>query len=84
MERMLDAERLLELRKPFEDLEASAVRMATERPGELHDEALSAIRYVINFAKMLVVRNEVASTWTCRASSRPMPVASVTRSRRTS
>ena len=53
---MLDAERLLELRKPFEDLEASAVRMAAARPGELHEDALSAIRYVLNFAKMLVVR----------------------------
>ncbi len=55
---MLDADRLLELRKPFEDLEASAVRMATARPGELHDDALSAIRYVLNFAKLLVVRDE--------------------------
>ena len=36
----------------------SALRMAIERPGELHDEALAGIRYVLNFAKMLVVRNE--------------------------
>jgi predicted acylesterase/phospholipase RssA len=57
LERTLDAERLLELRKPFEDMEASAVRLATQRPGELHDDALSAIRYVLNFSKMLVVRN---------------------------
>lgn len=55
---MLDAERALELRKPFEEMEASAVRMAIERPGELHDDALAAIRYVLNFAKLSVVRNE--------------------------
>jgi predicted acylesterase/phospholipase RssA len=31
--------------------------MAAARPGELHDDALSAIRYVVNFAKLLVVRD---------------------------
>ena len=33
------------------------MRMAAARPGELHDDALSAIRYVVNFAKLLVVRD---------------------------
>ncbi len=30
--------------------------MATARPGELHEDALGAIRYVLNFAKLLVIR----------------------------
>ncbi|MDP2309322.1 MAG: patatin-like phospholipase family protein [Pseudomonadota bacterium] len=33
------------------------MRIAAARPGELHDDALSAIRYVLNFAKLLVIRD---------------------------
>lgn len=32
--------------------------MAVARPGELHDDALGAIRYVLNFAKLHLVRRE--------------------------
>ncbi len=46
----------MEHRKPFEELEASAVRMSLARPGELHDDALSALRYVLSFAKLSTIR----------------------------
>lgn len=53
----LDADRLFEHCSPFEALEASAVRMAVARPGELHDDALGALRYVLNFAKLHTIRS---------------------------
>lgn len=53
----LDLDRLHDLRQPFEDLEEAVVKLATVRPGELHDEAVDAIRYVVRLAKLGPVRN---------------------------
>lgn len=52
----MDPERHLELRKPFEDLEAAALRLALARPGEVHDQTVDALRYVLSFAKLQIVR----------------------------
>ena len=54
----LTSEQLLAHRKPFDDMEGAAVRLALQHPGELHDDALDAIRYVLSFAKMHVIRRE--------------------------
>ena len=53
----LDIDRLRELRAPVDDLEAAVVRQSLAHPGELHDDAVDALRYVIRFAKLQVVRN---------------------------
>lgn len=53
----MDLVHLHEQRKPFEDLETALVRLAQKRPGDLHDDAVDALRYVIRFAKMHLVRN---------------------------
>ncbi|MSP56786.1 MAG: patatin-like phospholipase family protein [Myxococcales bacterium] len=48
---------LHEQRRPFEDLESALVKLALQRPGDLHDDAVDALRYVIRFSKMHLVRN---------------------------
>lgn len=53
----MDLVHLHDQRQPFEDLETRLVRLALERPGELHDDAVDALRYVIRFAKLNLVRN---------------------------
>lgn len=55
---VIDLAALHEQRKPFEDLEGAIVRLALDRPGELHDDAVDALRYLVRFAKMHLVRNE--------------------------
>lgn len=57
LEVRLDIDRLREQRAPFDELEASVVRLALAHPGELHDDAVDALRYVIRFAKLQTVRN---------------------------
>lgn len=47
---------LLELRKPFEELEAAVLRRALERPHEVAEPLVQALRYVLNFAKLSHVR----------------------------
>ena len=54
---LLDIERLHEQRAPFDELEAAVIRLALAHPGELHDDAVDALRYVIRFAKLQVVQN---------------------------
>ncbi len=54
---MTDLAHLHDQRQPFEDLESALVKLALDRPGELHDDAVDALRYVIRFAKMHQVRN---------------------------
>ncbi len=53
----LDSPRLHAHRQPFEALEASVVALALKSPGDLHDDAVDALRYVIRFAKLGPVRN---------------------------
>lgn len=45
-------------RKPFDELEAAAIRLSLSHPGELHDDALDSIRYVLGFAKLTHVRRD--------------------------
>ncbi len=54
---MIDYAQTHEQRAPFEHLESALVRLALARPGELHDDAVDGLRYVIRFAKMYLVRN---------------------------
>ncbi len=54
----MDLVHLHDQRKPFEDLETALVRLALKRPGDLHDDAVDVLRYVIRFAKLHLVRNE--------------------------
>ncbi len=54
----MDAERFRQLREPFEALDAAAVRLYLARPGELHSSRYDALRYVISFAKLQVVRGK--------------------------
>ena len=49
---------LLEFRKPFEDLEASVLERHLAHPGEASEPLVSGLRYVINFAKLIAVRDE--------------------------
>ncbi len=53
----MDVDRIRSLRAPFEELEASVVRIALARPGELHPSRSDALRYVVSFAKLQLVRN---------------------------
>ena len=53
----LDSPRVHAHRQPFEALEASVVALALKSPGDLHDDAVDALRYVIRFAKLGPVRN---------------------------
>lgn len=53
-----DAERWLEYRKPYEAMEDVVVRASLADPGDLHEGAVDALRYVLNFAKLRKVRNK--------------------------
>lgn len=53
----MDLTALHEHRRPFEDLEGALVSLTLQRPAELHEQAVDALRYVIRFAKMTQVRN---------------------------
>ncbi len=52
----MDPARLLELRKPVDDLEARVVRLNLARPGELAPELVDGLRYVLSFARLTLVR----------------------------
>jgi predicted acylesterase/phospholipase RssA len=45
-------------RRAFHDLEQRVVERCLARPGELTDELVDGLRYVINFAKLTVLRDE--------------------------
>jgi len=45
-------------RRAFHDLEHEVIERVLARPGELTDELVDGLRYVINFAKLTVVRDE--------------------------
>ncbi len=45
-------------RKPFDQLEDAAIRLALDAPDSLHSSAVDALRYVIRFAKLQRVRRE--------------------------
>jgi len=51
-----DVARIREQRAPFEALEAEIVRLSLASPGDLHDTAVDALRYVVRFAKLGLVR----------------------------
>jgi predicted acylesterase/phospholipase RssA len=53
----MDVERFHQHRLPFEEMEAAVVRRLLARPGELHPARLNALRYVLSFAKLQVVRS---------------------------
>lgn len=53
----MDIDGMREQRAPFDELEASVVRLSLAHPGELHEDAVDALRYVIRFAKLQLVRN---------------------------
>ena len=53
----MDAVRHLELRKPLDELEQEVVRRDLARPGEVSDELVEALRYLLSFARLTEVRN---------------------------
>ena len=53
----MDAAAHLEIRKPFDDLEAAVVRSALAHPDEVGPHLVDALRYVLSFARLTVVRN---------------------------
>ncbi|MCB9777142.1 MAG: patatin-like phospholipase family protein [Alphaproteobacteria bacterium] len=52
----MHAARHLELRSPLDELEAAVVRRDLARDGEVSAELVEALRYVIGFARLTVVR----------------------------
>lgn len=48
---------LLEHRKPFDQLEAAVLERHLARPDEVAEPVLTALRYVLNFAKLVTVRD---------------------------
>jgi hypothetical protein len=50
------AARLLELRKPLDDLELRVIRRHLQRPGALAPPVLDGLRYVLSFARLTTVR----------------------------
>ena len=53
----MNVERHLEIRKPLDQLEEEVVRRALARPGEVSSSLVDALRYVISFARLTVIRN---------------------------
>ncbi len=53
----MDVERFHQHRVPFEEMEAAVVRRILARPDELHPARQNALRYVLSFAKLQLVRN---------------------------
>jgi len=54
----VDPERHLEIRSPFDALEAEVVRRDLARPGETGRPLVDALRYAVSFARCTVVRNK--------------------------
>jgi predicted acylesterase/phospholipase RssA len=54
----VEADTHLELRSPVERLEASVVHRDLAQPGSVSPDVLAALRYVLSFAKLTVIRNE--------------------------
>jgi hypothetical protein len=54
----LNIERQLEIRKPLDELEARAVRLMLARPGDYSEGLVHALRYVLSFARLTMVRAE--------------------------
>jgi hypothetical protein len=54
----VEADTHLELRSPVERLEAAVVRRDLAQPGSVSPDVLEALRYVLSFAKLTVIRNE--------------------------
>ena len=52
----MDPARALEIRKPLDDLEEAVVARDLASPGELSPELVSALRYVISFARLTEIR----------------------------
>ena len=53
----MDIDHIREARQPFEEMEAQAIRLALAKPGELHANRMDALRYVLSFARLGLVRN---------------------------
>jgi predicted acylesterase/phospholipase RssA len=53
----MQVEQHLEVRSPLDQLEQEAVRRTLERSDEVGDHLINALRYVLSFARMTVVRN---------------------------
>ena len=54
----LKVEHQLELRKPLDDLEARVVQLMLERPDDYSEGLIHALRYVLSFARLTLVRSE--------------------------
>jgi hypothetical protein len=54
----LNIERQLEIRKPLDDLEARTVQLMLERPNDYSEGLVHALRYVLSFARLTLVRAE--------------------------
>jgi hypothetical protein len=53
----MNVDRFHQHRLPFEAMEAVVAKRLVERPGELHPSRVNALRYVLSFAKLQLVRN---------------------------
>ncbi|RME28249.1 MAG: patatin-like phospholipase family protein [Deltaproteobacteria bacterium] len=53
----MDAAQHLEVRRPLDQLEQEVVRRHLARPGEVGEHLVDALRYVLSFARLTVVRN---------------------------
>ncbi len=53
----MDVDRLRSFRAPFEDMEAAVVRLSLARPNEVHRSRVDALRYVLSFARLQLIRN---------------------------
>lgn len=54
----MDADRWLEVRRPFDELDAAIVRLDLARPAEVHRQQVDALRYAVSFAKLQVLRGD--------------------------
>ncbi len=53
----MDAAHHLEIKKPLDQLEAAVVRRQLAHPGDVSDELVAGLRYVLSFARLTEVRN---------------------------
>ena len=54
----MDLDRIRDARQPYEEMEARVVRLALAKPGEVPANRVDALRYVLSFARLGLVRNE--------------------------
>lgn len=54
----MDIDRIHDARQPLEEMEARAIRLALAKPAEIPSNRVDALRYVLSFARLSLVRNE--------------------------